>query len=143
MQPLSTAFEEKFLRNAGGTCDVLLKGASRVLEYNTPFLPESLRITNYDYAKSREFDHFNKAVQLHREQYRNADGTIHPLRYFRTHDTDDPTKSYFCKYPVTYVKYKNPPVLPRTYSRAIKLPSLPVRKNPRIYNPAPCTAYKF
>ncbi|XP_015126630.1 uncharacterized protein LOC107048132 [Diachasma alloeum] len=143
MQSASIAFEEKFLRNPGQTRDVLLKSASKVLEYNTPFLPESLRITNYDYARAREFDDFNKAVQLHREQYKNADGTIHPLSYFRTPDTDDPTKSYLCKYPVTYVKYKNPPVLPRTYARALKLPPLPERKNPGIHNRSPCTAYKF
>ncbi|XP_011315445.1 uncharacterized protein [Fopius arisanus] len=143
MQAASIAFEEKFLGSIGPTRDGLPNGVSKVLEYNTPFLPSSLRISNYDYAKAKEVDNFYKIVQLHREQYKIMENTSHPLSYFKTYDTDNPTKSYFIKYPVTHVKYKNPLVLPRTYGRTIKLPSLPQRRNSGIHNRFPCTAYKF
>lgn len=72
---------------------------------------------------------FFQIVQLHREQFKSDNDKLHPLKYFKQNKHCGLTNSYFSEYPVTYVKYKTPIVLPATtHLRLNKIQNLPERK---------------
>lgn len=93
---------------------------------------------------------------MHRDQYKDHTGTLHPLDYFKSsaymyHCPDNPTKYFkfffsvifFCKnsdfsaylkFPERYVKYKDPLVLPLTLERSYNDPMYPDKALTGVYN---------
>ncbi|KAF7280934.1 ciliary microtubule inner protein 2C-like [Rhynchophorus ferrugineus] len=100
-------------------------------------LPQS-NISMLDAGRQQEVDDFYTACQMHREQYKDHHGALHPLDYFKRSDylyqcPLDPTSVYL-KYPTYYTKYKDPIVFPLSYGRTNRLPALPSRALTGVYN---------
>ncbi|XP_030759793.1 UPF0573 protein C2orf70-like [Sitophilus oryzae] len=94
-------------------------------------------ISMLDAGRQQEVDNFYVACQMHREQYKDYTGSLHPLDYFKSADylyqcPKDPTSVYM-KYPVYYTKYKDPLVFPLSYGRTKRLPPLPGRALTGVY----------
>ncbi|KAK4885432.1 hypothetical protein RN001_001703 [Aquatica leii] len=103
-------------------------------------------VTFLDRGRQQEIDNFYKVCQMHREQYKDHSGTLHPLSYFAPTDykyqcPQSLTKTYL-KFPEYYVKYKDPAVLPLTLERSYRSPSLPARALTGVYNPSSDNKYK-
>ncbi|KAK5647583.1 hypothetical protein RI129_002475 [Pyrocoelia pectoralis] len=103
-------------------------------------------ITFLDVGRQKEIDDFYKLCQMHREQYKDHSGRLHPLNYFNLPDycyqcPKDLTSAYL-KFPQHYVKYKDPPVLPITLERSYRSPSLPQRALTGRYAPSSDNSYK-
>ncbi|KAL1501023.1 hypothetical protein ABEB36_006428 [Hypothenemus hampei] len=99
--------------------------------------PQS-EISMLDAARQQEIDNFYMACQMHRDQYKDHTGTLHPLDYFKTMDykyqcPTDPTSVYL-KYPERYVRYKDPLVYPLTLERSYRAPLMPERALTGVYN---------
>ncbi|XP_050305537.1 protein FAM166C-like [Anthonomus grandis grandis] len=95
-------------------------------------------ISMLDKARQQEVDDFYMACQLHRDQYKDHTGSLHPLDYFKTSEVTyqcpkDPSSVYF-KYPEFYTKYKDPLVMPLTLERSYRAPILPERALTGVYN---------
>ncbi|KAF7998373.1 hypothetical protein HCN44_009771 [Aphidius gifuensis] len=76
-----------------------------------------------------EIDNFYNIVQLHRQQFKSENDKLDPLKYFKQNNHSSMTNLYFSEYPLTYVKYKKPIVLPTTtHLRLNQFPNLPERK---------------
>ncbi|KAJ3648675.1 hypothetical protein Zmor_020460 [Zophobas morio] len=104
------------------------------------------KFTMLDLGRQKEIDDFYMACQLHRDQYKDQMGRLHPLDYFKTTDYNyqcapDPTTTYIHS-PHSYVKYKNPIVLPLTMERSYKSPLLPERALTGRYDPSSDIQYK-
>nr|CAH7714588.1 unnamed protein product [Callosobruchus chinensis] len=99
-----------------------------------------------DRIRHQEVDDFYVAAQIHRDQYKDDSGRLHPMDYFKVADyafqcPKDPTSRYL-KYPEYYVKYKQPIALPLTLERSLNAPLLPQRALTGVYNPSSDIAYK-
>ncbi|CAH1955378.1 unnamed protein product [Acanthoscelides obtectus] len=86
------------------------------------------------------------SAQIHRDQYKDDSGRLHPMDYFKVADyafqcPKDPTSRYL-KYSEYYVKYKQPITLPMTLERSLNTPLLPQRALTGVYNPSSNIAYK-
>ncbi|RZC39425.1 hypothetical protein BDFB_004687 [Asbolus verrucosus] len=108
-------------------------------------MPQS-QFSMLDVGRQQEIDDFYMACQLHRDQYKDQMGRLHPLDYFKTTDYNfqcapDPTSKYL-KSPQFYVKYKSPQVLPLTLERSYRSPLLPERALTGRYNPCSDITYK-
>lgn len=108
-------------------------------------MPQS-QFSMLDPGRQKEIDDFYMACQLHRDQYKDQMGRLHPLDYFRTTDytyqcAPDPTTKYLHS-PQFYVKYKNPQVLPLTLERSYRSPLLPDRALTGRYDPISDIKYK-
>ncbi|XP_008200153.1 uncharacterized protein LOC100142049 [Tribolium castaneum] len=108
-------------------------------------MPQS-RFTMLDVGRQKEIDDFYMACQLHRDQYKDQVGKLHPLDYFKTTDytyqcAPDPTTKYL-QSPRFYVKYKSPQVLPLSLERSYKSPLLPERALTGRYDPVSDIKYK-
>ncbi|XP_076619069.1 uncharacterized protein LOC143340707 [Colletes latitarsis] len=104
-------------------------------------------ISTIDNSRMKEVDDLYKGVQIHRKQYKDHTGSLHPLSFFKPDRykyqcSPGMTSSYFSKYPSNYVDYKVPPVLPLTYERRKQTPYIPDLSLIGIYNKSSCTAYK-
>ncbi|XP_050510884.1 uncharacterized protein LOC126887416 [Diabrotica virgifera virgifera] len=99
-----------------------------------------------DRQRSKEVDDYYLMCQLHRDQYKDTSGSLHPLNYFKKADylyqcPSDPTSAYM-KHPEYYVKYRQPIVLPLTLERSLKTPMLPERALTGRYNTSSDISYK-
>ncbi|XP_018566919.1 UPF0573 protein C2orf70 homolog B-like [Anoplophora glabripennis] len=108
-------------------------------------LPKS-QFSMLDAARQQEVDDFYLACQLHRDQYKDYSGTLHPLDYFKSDEYSyqcptDPTSQYI-KCPEYFSKYKHPLTLPITLERSLRTPSLPNRALTGVYSPTSDIAYK-
>ncbi|KAG7202964.1 hypothetical protein KM043_010101 [Ampulex compressa] len=111
------------------------------------FAMPSNNISTIDAVRMKEVDDFFKGVQVHRNQYKDHTGSLHPLAFFRPDNykyqcAPGTTFSYFSKYPEYYTEYKVPPVLPLTYSRKKQTPYIPDLSLSGVYSPYGCIAYK-
>ncbi|XP_076225584.1 uncharacterized protein LOC143174739 [Nomia melanderi] len=107
----------------------------------------SNNISTIDASRMKEVDDLFKGVQIHRSQYKDHTGTLHPLSFFKSDEykyqcAAGMTTSYFSKYPQNYVEYKTPPVLPLTYQRRRQTPYIPHSSLTGVYNQSSCFAYK-
>ncbi|KAK0161041.1 hypothetical protein PV327_009559 [Microctonus hyperodae] len=107
----------------------------KIYEYTAPLIPATTRISTINPIRVKEIDDFFIGVQLHRQQYKDRTGLLHPIEYFtkNNNNTNQLTASYFCDYETTFIKYKIPIVLPTTYERSNRLPSLPERPIYGVY----------
>ncbi|XP_015518448.1 ciliary microtubule inner protein 2C-like [Neodiprion pinetum] len=124
-----------------------LVAAAKVRDYNRSLSVPRNNITTIDAGRMREIDDLYKGVQMHRQQYKDHTGSLHPLSFFKADEYPfqcSPTlvPTYFSKHPETYTEYKRPPVLPLTFERATKTPYMPEFAFPGIYSPGNCIAYK-
>lgn len=90
---------------------------------------------------------FIKAVQAHRDQYKDYTGKLHPLDFFKDSEykyqcAPSMIPSYFVRYPTSYMKYKVPPILPLTYGRIIETPCKPNLALTGVYDHKTCIKYK-
>ncbi|CAK9799008.1 hypothetical protein ANTPLA_LOCUS1867 [Anthophora plagiata] len=104
-------------------------------------------ISTIDAARMREVDDVFKSAQIHRNQYKDRTGSVHPLAYFKPDSYNyqcapGMTVSYLTKYPQHYIEYKIPTVLPLTYERRKQTPYIPDLSLIGIYNETSCIAYK-
>ncbi|KAF5304896.1 hypothetical protein FQR65_LT00780 [Abscondita terminalis] len=103
-------------------------------------------VTYQDVGRQQEIDNFYKLCQLHRDQYRDHTGRLHPLTYFKIGEyqhqcAPNMTRTYL-RFPEYYVPYKSPPVLPVTLERTKRSPSLPARALTGVYNPSSDRRYE-
>ncbi|XP_018329397.1 UPF0573 protein C2orf70 homolog [Agrilus planipennis] len=103
-------------------------------------------VTVVNLGRQQEINDFYKLTQLHRDQYKDHTGRLHPYDYFRTADfryqcPSDPTTRYL-KSPQYYVKYKDPAVLPLTLERSFRAPPLPARALTGRFAPSSDISYK-
>ncbi|KAF2901420.1 hypothetical protein ILUMI_04767 [Ignelater luminosus] len=103
-------------------------------------------VTFLDAGRQQEVDDFYKGCQMHRDQYKDHAGRLHPLTYFKTAEyrfqcPPDLTSTYM-KFPQYYTKYKDPPVLPITLDRSYRSPYLPERALTGRYSPSSDSSYK-
>ncbi|KAG8256897.1 protein FAM166C B-like [Homalodisca vitripennis] len=107
-----------------------LVGAYRKANWKKLLETPSVKVRLIDEARSQEVDDFYKLCQMHRDQYKDHTGRLHPLRFFQNADTKwnapNLTQTYL-EFPTKFVEYKKPPVLPKTYARSVPLPILPGR----------------
>ncbi|KAG5890910.1 hypothetical protein JTB14_024908 [Gonioctena quinquepunctata] len=108
-------------------------------------LPES-QFSVIDRERHQEVDDFYVLCQLHRDQYKDKSGSLHPLYYFKSSEylyqcPIDPTTRYL-NYPEYHVKYKQPITLPLTFERSFKTVSLPDRALTGVYNRSSDITYK-
>ncbi|ENN72004.1 hypothetical protein D910_08675 [Dendroctonus ponderosae] len=99
-------------------------------------------ISMLDAARQQEVDDFYRACQMHRDQYKDHTGSLHPLDFFKASDYSyqcpkDPTSVYL-KCPERYTRYKDPIVLPLTLERTYRAPMLPERALTGVYNRSSC-----
>ncbi|XP_023025971.1 ciliary microtubule inner protein 2C [Leptinotarsa decemlineata] len=111
--------------------------------YLTPPHPQFSMI---DRERHQEVDDFYIACQLHRDQYRENSGSLHPLDYFKTSDylyqcPPDPTTRYL-NYPDYHVKYDQPLTFPLTLERSLRAPSLPDRALTGVFDKSSDCIYK-
>ncbi|XP_054016132.1 protein FAM166C-like [Hylaeus anthracinus] len=104
-------------------------------------------ISRIDAARMKEIDNLYKGVQLHRKQYMDHTGSLHPLEFFKPDHykyqcAPGMTLSYFSKYPTSFVAYKIPNALPLTYERRKQTPYIPDMSLSGIYNQSSCNAYR-
>lgn len=90
---------------------------------------------------------FSQIVQLQRSTYKDRTGTFHPLVFFTPDEYEyqcapGMTLSYIFKYPMNYIEYKIPTVLPITYERRKQTPYIPDLSLTGIYGKKGCIAYK-
>ncbi|XP_063230799.1 ciliary microtubule inner protein 2C-like isoform X2 [Bacillus rossius redtenbacheri] len=91
----------------------------------------SLPLGQVDHGRRTQVDEFYLLCQMHRDQYRDRSGRLHPLDYFRSTDykwqsPPDVTRTYLKHLP-SYVKYYRPVVLAQTTARTVPPPPLPER----------------
>ncbi|XP_057651995.1 uncharacterized protein LOC130891357 [Diorhabda carinulata] len=103
-------------------------------------------VSGIDRERSQQVDDYYLMCQLHRDQYKDTSGRLHPLNYFKKSEylyqcPIDPT-SHYIKYPDYHVKYSQPIVHPLTLERTLKTPLLPDRALTGIYNASSDIAYK-
>ncbi|XP_054268799.1 uncharacterized protein LOC128990454 [Macrosteles quadrilineatus] len=107
-----------------------LVGAYRKSNWKKLLETPSIKLRLIDEARSQEVDDFYKLCQMHRDQYMDHSGRLHPLKYFT--DVDEKwncpnmTNTYL-EFPTKFVEYRKPIVFPKTYARSVLLPSLPQR----------------
>ncbi|XP_076159985.1 uncharacterized protein LOC143143033 [Ptiloglossa arizonensis] len=104
-------------------------------------------ISAIDVLRMKEVDDLYKGVQIHRNQYKDYTGSLHPLEFFKPdrykyESAPGITSSYLSKYPSNYVEYKKPQVLPLTYERRKQTPYIPDLSLAGVYSKSGCIAYK-
>lgn len=91
----------------------------------------TVKLRLIDEARMNEVDSFYKVCQMHRDQYRDHTGTLHPLAYFQHGEylwmNSPKLTRLYLEYPSSYVQYKQPLVLPKSYQRATPISTLPGR----------------
>lgn len=97
--------------------------------------------------KLKKYRIFSQIVQLQRSTYKDRTGTFHPLVFFTADEYEyqcapGMTLSYIFKYPMNYIEYKIPTVLPLTYERRKQTPYIPDLSLTGLYGKKGCIAYK-
>ncbi|CAG9795667.1 unnamed protein product [Diatraea saccharalis] len=98
-----------------------------------------------DNGRQDEIETFYEACQRHRDFYRGYPKAYHPLLYFKEPTyygqcPPDMTPIYL-DYPMFFVKYKQPLVLPSSTGRTSGMPALPSRTLGGRFNKAACKAF--
>ncbi|XP_015433878.1 PREDICTED: uncharacterized protein LOC107189776 [Dufourea novaeangliae] len=107
----------------------------------------SNEISTIDASRMKEVDDLFKGVQIHRNQYKDRTGSLHPLSFFKADHykyqcAPGMTNSYLSKYPQSYITYKIPSVLPLTTERRKQTPCIPNLSLTGVYTRSNCIAYK-
>ncbi|PBC27423.1 ciliary microtubule inner protein 2C-like [Apis cerana] len=114
---------------------------------NRNLMVQTNDISTIDQKRMKEIDDLFKIVQLQRSTYKDRTGTFHPLVFFTADEYEyqcapGMTLSYIFKYPMNYIEYKIPTVLPLTYERRKQTPYIPDLSLTGLYGKKGCIAYK-
>ncbi|KAM3960315.1 uncharacterized protein ACR2FA_005615 [Aphomia sociella] len=96
-------------------------------------------------SRQEEIETFYDACQRYRDYYRGYAKAYHPLTYFKDQEylwqcPAEMTPTYL-GFPMYYVKYKQPLVLPSSTGRTSGIPALPDRTLAGRFNKAVCKKF--
>ncbi|CAG2058019.1 unnamed protein product, partial [Timema podura] len=106
--------------------------ANNIVNIREMLRPPKFSLTQVDSSRREDIDNFYKLCQMHRDQYKDYSGRLHPLDYFKTAEykwqcPPELTRTYK-RYPQYYVKYATPTVLDGNQARTVPIPYLPERE---------------